>query len=84
MDKIEVLIPVSVIVDAIVAFYGGDTEKVLAFYNAAYDKLWDTNPEINAILNSVDTWLVANRMLKGVPEPTLAEILTWDDWTVEL
>ncbi|MCC7452502.1 MAG: hypothetical protein IT324_34190 [Anaerolineae bacterium] len=71
---------VTPIVQAIVDFHKGDTEKVLAFYTVADEKLWDTSPEINAVLEGVDTWLVANRMMKGVPEPTLEEILTWDDW----
>lgn len=58
-----VLVPVSVVVDTIVSFYDNDTEKVLAFYDAAYDKLWGKSPEVDAILDGIDLWLMNNRWM---------------------
>ena len=58
MDKTEIKVPVSIIVDAIVRFYNSDAEKVSAFYEAAYDKLWGVNPEIDAILDAIVDWLM--------------------------
>lgn len=56
------VVPVGVVVDVIASFFDNDTEKVLAFYEAAYDKLWGKSPEVDAILDGLADWIMVSRI----------------------
>jgi len=57
-----VLVPVGVVVDAIASFHDNDPDKVAAFYEAAYDKLWGKSPEVDAILDGLVDWIMLARI----------------------
>jgi flavodoxin len=62
------------VVQAIVNYFGSDTERVLAFYEAIDPALRNINPEIDAIIDGIDNWLIGQW-----PSSRKYTRLTWKD-----
>lgn len=71
------------IVEAILNYMDRDVERVLSFYNDIDPKLRGIRPEIDAIIDGIDRWLIANRW----PGRETWNDLTWEEmakWSDEL
>ena len=71
------------IVETLLDYFGRDVERVLAFYNDIDPKFRGVRPEMDAIIDGIDGWLIANRW----PGREDWANLTWEEmskWSDEL
>ena len=64
------------IVNAIIAFYGNEPERVRKFYAEVAPKLMGKHPLFDAILDEIDGWLIS---MWPAPQEDDAEETKWEE-----